>query len=96
MISGPKIQGEWKIQLRIAIKFFSSKNSKSNHIEMHSKSNHIEIMIANEIDEIIDELFDCFDDSVDLLLYKCHKIGLNRGGSYIDSPKWLKNEKQQH
>ena len=87
MISGPKIQGEWKIQLRIAIKFFSSKNSKSNHIE---------IMIANEIDEIIDELFDCFDDSVDLLLYKCHKIGLNRGGSYIDSPKWLKNEKQQH
>ena len=33
MISGPKIQGEWKIQLRIAIKFFSSKNSKSNHIE---------------------------------------------------------------
>ena len=63
---------------------------------MHSKSNHIEIMIVNEIDEIIDELFDCFDDSVDLLLYKCHKIGLNRGGSYIDSPKWLKNEKQQH
>ena len=29
MISGPKIQGEWKIQLRIAIKFFSSKNLKA-------------------------------------------------------------------
>ena len=32
-------------------------------------------------------------DSVDLLLYKLHKISLNRGGSYIDSPKWLKNKK---
>ena len=26
-------------------------------------------------------------DSVDLLYYKCHKIYLNRGGSYINSPK---------
>ena len=25
--------------------------------------------------------------------YKLHKISLNRGGSYIDSPKWLKNKK---
>ena len=32
-------------------------------------------------------------DSVDLLYYKLHKISLNRGGSYIDSPEWLKNEK---
>ena len=37
-------------------------------------------------------------DSVDLLHYhlqKYHlqKISLKRGGSYIDSPKWLKNKK---
>ena len=32
-------------------------------------------------------------DSVDLLEYELNKIGLNRGGSYIDSPKWLKNKK---
>ena len=32
-------------------------------------------------------------DSVDLLYYKLHKISLNRGGSYIDSPEWLKNKK---
>ena len=31
----------------------------------------------------------CFD-SVNLWYYKCHKISLNGGGSYIDSPKWLK------
>ena len=32
-------------------------------------------------------------DSVDLFYYKLHKISLDRGGSYIDSPKWLKNKK---
>ena len=32
-------------------------------------------------------------DSVNLLYYKIHKESLNRGGSYIDSPKWLKNKK---
>ena len=32
-------------------------------------------------------------DSIDLLHYNLHKISLNRGGSYIDSPKWLKNKK---
>ena len=31
-------------------------------------------------------------DSIDLLHYKFHKIRLNRGRSYIDSPKWLKNK----
>ena len=32
-------------------------------------------------------------DYVKLLYYKCHKINLNRGGSYIDSPDWIKNKK---
>ena len=32
-------------------------------------------------------------DSVDLLEYKLNKIGLNSGGSYVDSPKLLKNKK---
>ena len=32
-------------------------------------------------------------DGVDLLYYKCNKVSLNRGGSYIDSPKQLKNKK---
>ena len=32
-------------------------------------------------------------DYVQLLYYKCHKINLNRGGSYIDSPDWIKNKK---
>ena len=32
-------------------------------------------------------------DSVDLLFYDLHKISLNRGVSYIDSPDWIKNKK---
>ena len=32
-------------------------------------------------------------DSTDLLYYRLHKISLNSGGSYIDSPEWLKNKR---
>ena len=32
-------------------------------------------------------------DSVDGLYYGLNKISLSRGGSYIDSPEWLKNKK---
>ena len=37
----------------------------------------------------IDFIFDC----VHLLYSKCHKIIMNRGESYIDSPDWIKNKK---
>ena len=30
---------------------------------------------------------------VHLLYLKCPKINPNRGGSYIDSPDWIKNKK---
>ena len=29
----------------------------------------------------------------DVLYYDLNKVGLIRGGSYIDSPEWLKNKK---
>ena len=32
-------------------------------------------------------------DSVYALYYNLNKISLNRGGSYINSPKWMKNKK---
>ena len=69
---------------------------------MHSKSDNIEIMINDEADEVMEELFKSLlnryqnnleksvsgsvVDYVLLLYYKCHKINLNRGGSYIDFP----------
>ena len=36
-----------------------------------------------------DFIFDC----VHFLYYKYHKVNLNCGGSYIDSPDWIKNKK---
>ena len=32
-------------------------------------------------------------NGVNFLYYDFDKISLNRGGSYIDSPKWIKNKK---
>ena len=32
-------------------------------------------------------------EGVHLLYYKCHELNPNRGGSYIDSPNWIKNKK---
>ena len=32
-------------------------------------------------------------EGVDLLYYHLHKISLNRGGSYKNSPEWLKNKR---
>ena len=35
-------------------------------------------------------------ESIDLLHYKCNKIRLNRGGSYIEYPKWLKSNNKKN
>ena len=32
-------------------------------------------------------------ESVDLLYYSLDRISLNRGGSYIDSPSWIKHKR---
>ena len=70
---------------------------------MHSKSDNIKMMIHDEVNEVMKELFDQLKnryqnilesmkgseflfDYVHWFYYKCHKINLNRGGLYIDSP----------
>ena len=32
-------------------------------------------------------------ERIDLLEYYIHKISLNRGSSYINSPEWIKNKR---
>ena len=59
MIIDQKTEGEWKIQLTMSINFISSKNS-DEICNLHTRSNNIEIMMVNETDEIIDELFEYF------------------------------------
>ena len=98
-----KTQGEWKIELTIAIDFMSSKDCNKTRT-MHTKINDIEIMIGNETDKVNKQLFDSLlqrypeglesmkrsepvFESVDLLYYKCYQVSLNGGGSYEDSPK---------
>ena len=36
---------------------------------------------------------ECVFNYVHLLYYNCHKINPNCGGSYVDSPNWIKNKK---
>ena len=75
---------------------------------MHTKSDNEEIMIGSDTNDVIKELFKSFlqryqeglqeqmkgsefeFDGVNLL---CNTISLNRGGSYIDSPEWIKNKR---
>ena len=56
MIDDHKIQGKWKIQLKMAINFISSSDSNET-CTIYSKSNNIKIVIGYETDEIIEELF---------------------------------------
>ena len=56
LIDNQKTQGEWKIQLTMAINFISSEDSDETRT-MHAKSDNIEILIGNEIDESIEQLF---------------------------------------
>ena len=92
----------------MSINCISSKDSDDTRT-MQKRSD--KIMIGNETDKIISELFESLlqrywknleekikgsgfvFNSVDLLSGKLHKISLNRGELYIDSPEWLKNKK---
>ena len=56
LIYDHKTQAEWKIQLTMAINFIFSKDSDETRTR-HTKSDNIDIMIGNETDEIIEELF---------------------------------------
>ena len=86
------------MQLSVSINFISSKDTDESRT-MYTKSNNIVIMMGNETDETIEELFksqkrkiskkltgsEFVFDKLDLLHYHLHKIRLNGSGSYIDS-----------
>ena len=115
VINNLKISDTWKIKLTIVNNFIYSIDNDEERV-MHSKSDNILIMINDEANEVIKELFDSFKnryqnnlesmifddnlegifDYVHLLYYKCHKINANCGGSYIDSPDWIKNKKSNN
>ena len=76
-------------------------HSKSDNIEIMINDKADEI-----IKELIDSIISRYQNNLEsmkdsefvfdydhLLYYKCLKINLNRGGSYIDSPDWIKKKK---
>ena len=92
----------------ISIDNFVSSRDSNEVRTMHTKSDNIYNKADDIIKELFKSLLQRYQegleekikgsefvlDSVDLLHYNLHKISLNRGGSYIDSPKWLKNKKE--
>ena len=66
---------------------------------MYTRSDNVEIMFGDDNDDIIEQLFKSLlqkneeFDGVNFLYYDFNKTSINRGGSYIDSPKWLKDKK---
>ena len=58
IINDHKNQGEWTIQLTMAINFISSKKySDETPRTMHTKSDNIEIIMGSQTGEIIEERF---------------------------------------
>ena len=99
MINDHKTRREWKIQLTMQINFISHNDSEETRT-MYTKSRNKEIMDGT-IKEFRESLLQHYQknleqslrgsefifDRVDLLYYHLQKVGLKRGGSYIDSPK---------
>ena len=76
-------------------------HTKSNNEEIMNGSDTDEIIkrlfesFLQKYEENLQEKMKGSDfefDGVDFLHYDFNKISLNRGGSYIDSPKWIKNK----
>ena len=100
--------GEWKLQLTISIKFISSRNPEQFRIRhSYSENNEIMsgTDINDAVNNLLTTLKENYINDlsrmegseyhferVALLKYKLHKISLRRAGSYIDSPKWIKNK----
>ena len=59
MINNFKKIGERKIQLTMKTEFMLSTDSNEKRL-LHIKSDNVEIMIDNDTDKIIQELFDSF------------------------------------
>ena len=101
LIEEYKLKGEWKLQLIAEISFISLNPGSDETCIMHTRSDNEEFMNGSDTDEIIEGLFESFlqkyeenlQESLQFLYYDFNKISINRGGSYIDSPKWLQDKK---
>ena len=99
----------WKIQINMHVNFISSRDTGETRIYyvwsdnvsiMQGEDTNaiIREIFRSFLHNYQQELkmikgSDFVFESVDLMDYKLHRVRLNRGGSYIKSPKWLENKK---
>ena len=104
LINQYKNEGEWKIQLIAEINFISLKPGSDETRMMYTRSDNEEFMSGSDTNEVIKLLFRSllqkYQENLqnkmrgsDLLYYNFNKISLNRGGSYIEPAKWIKDKK---
>ena len=100
-----------KIQLTTVINFASPEDAKEEPAMHSNSSNikFATYSDANDlIDKLFKPLCSIYKkietsmkrsdfifDLVQLMYYKCHKVSFIRGGSYIDSPDWIKKKKEK-
>ena len=110
IINNVKNSDTWKIQLTIAINFISSidndeelaMHSKSDNTEimMNDEADHATKKLSDSLKNRYQNKLESMKgtdfvlDYVHLLYYKCYKSNPNWGGSYIDSPDWIKSKKE--
>ena len=108
MINDYKSKGEWKIQLInfTSLKPYSNEkrimHTKSDNEEIMICSDTNDVikelfkLFLQRYQEGLQEKMKGSEfefDGVNLLYYDFNKINLNRGGSYIESTRWIKNKK---
>ena len=95
------------MQLIAEINFISLKPGSDEMRVMYTRSDNEEFMNGDDTDEIIEELLKNYEensqnkmrgsdfefDGINFFYYNFNKTSIYRGGSYIDSPKWLKDKK---
>ena len=89
-----KTQGEWKTHITMEINFFFLKILLKGVLSIQSLITQ-KLWIVMKLMKSMKLFYKNIKkaENNQLLHYKCNKKSLNRGGSYIDSPKRLKNKK---
>ena len=109
LINVYKAKGEWKLQLLAEISFVLQKPDSNEIRTTYTRSTPKEIIIGSETEEITENFTilqkyqdnlqnkmkgsDFIFNGINYLYYDLNRITISKGGSYIESPKWLKDKK---
>ena len=106
LINVYKAKGEWKLQLSAEISFVSQKPDSNEISTMYSRStlgSETEEVAENLIMQLLQKYQDNLQNKmkgsdfifngINYLYYDLNRITISKGGSYIESPKWLKDKK---